>query len=42
MLLLAAQDEPLGAVRRQNVAVLFVDIVGFTRRMAEAMPTRLW
>jgi adenylate cyclase len=35
--ILAAQDEPLGAVRRQNVAVLFVDIVGFTR-MAEAMP----
>src|SRR5580700_6455923 len=35
--MLAAQDEPLGAVRRQDVAVLFVDIVGFTR-MAEAMP----
>jgi adenylate cyclase len=35
--MLAAQDEPLGAVRRQMVAVLFVDIVGFTR-MAEAMP----
>ena len=35
--MLAAQDEPLGAVRRQTVAVLFVDIVGFTR-MAEAMP----
>jgi adenylate cyclase len=35
--ILAAQDEPLGAVRRQAVAVLFVDIVGFTR-MAEAMP----
>jgi adenylate cyclase len=34
--LLAAQDEPLGAVRRQTVAVLFVDMVGFTR-MAEAM-----
>ena len=34
--MLAAQDEPLGAVRRQTVAVLFVDIVGFTR-MAEAM-----
>ena len=28
------RDEPLGAVRRQTVAVLFVDIVGFTR-MAE-------
>src|ERR1700738_135786 len=35
--MLAAQDEPLGAARRQTVAVLFVDIVGFTR-MAEAMP----
>ena len=34
--ILAAQDEPLGAVRRQNIAVLFCDIVGFTR-MAEAM-----
>jgi len=27
---LAGQDEPLGAVREQNVAVLFADIVGFT------------
>ena len=34
---LAICDEPLGPVRRQQVAVLFVDIVGFTR-MAEAMP----
>jgi adenylate cyclase len=34
--MLASQDEPLGAVRRQDVAVLFVDIVGFTR-MAESM-----
>jgi adenylate cyclase len=34
--LLAERDEPLGAVRRQDVAVLFVDIVGFTR-MAERM-----
>ena len=34
--MLAARDEPLGAVRRQNVAVLFCDIVGFTR-MAETM-----
>jgi adenylate cyclase len=34
--LLADRDEPLGAVRRQTVAVLFVDIVGFTR-MAEGM-----
>jgi len=35
--MLAAQDEPLGVVRRETVAVLFADIVGFTR-MAEAMP----
>jgi adenylate cyclase len=34
--LLAERDEPLGVVRRQNVAVLFADIVGFTR-MAERM-----
>jgi adenylate cyclase len=34
--MLAAQDEPLGAVRRETVAVLFADIVGFTR-MVEVM-----
>jgi adenylate cyclase len=34
--MLAERDDPLGAVRRQNVAVLFTDIVGFTR-MAETM-----
>jgi adenylate cyclase len=34
--LLAAQDEPLGTVRRETVAVMFADLVGFTR-MAEAM-----
>ena len=34
--MLAARDEPLGAVRRQTVAVLFADIVGFTS-MAEHM-----
>ena len=34
--ILAERDEPLGALRRQTVAVLFVDIVGFTR-MAERM-----
>jgi PAS domain S-box-containing protein len=28
---LAAKDEPLGAVRRQNLAILFADIKGFTR-----------
>jgi adenylate cyclase len=35
--MLADRDEPLGPVRRELVAVLFVDIVGFTR-MAEHMP----
>jgi adenylate cyclase len=34
--MLAEQDEPLGVVRRQTVAVLFADIVGFTR-MSQAM-----
>jgi len=34
--LLAERDEPLGAVRRQMVAALFCDIVGFTA-MAETM-----
>ena len=34
--LLAAQDEPLGAGRRETVAVLFADIVAFTH-MAELM-----
>jgi adenylate cyclase len=34
--MLADRDEPLGAVRRQTVGVLFADIVGFTS-MAEGM-----
>ena len=34
--ILAERDEPLGPMRRETVAVLFVDIVGFTR-MAERM-----
>jgi len=34
--MLADRDEPFGTVRRQTVAVLFVDIVGFTQ-MAESM-----
>jgi adenylate cyclase len=34
--LIAERDEPFGTVRRQTVAALFVDIVGFTQ-MAEAM-----
>jgi adenylate cyclase len=35
--ILAERDEPFGPVRRQDVAVLFVDIVGFTM-MSETMP----
>jgi adenylate cyclase len=35
--LLAVRDEALGAVRRQNIAVLFADIVGFTS-ISETMP----
>ena len=35
--ILADRDEPMGAVRRETVAVLFIDIVGFTT-MAETMP----
>ncbi len=34
--MLADRDQPFGAVRRQTMAVLFVDIVGFTQ-MAEGM-----
>ena len=34
---LARSAEPIGAVRQQAVAVLFVDIVGFTR-LCESMP----
>lgn len=34
---LAERDDPLGPVRRENVAVLFVDIVGFTS-ISEQMP----
>lgn len=34
---LAGQDQPLGAVRRQSVAVLFADIQGFTS-LSETLP----
>lgn len=35
---LAQSDQPLGDVRRQNVAVLFADIVGFTRLSEDKPP----
>lgn len=35
--ILADRDEPFGPIRRQSVAVLFADIVGFTT-LAERMP----
>jgi adenylate cyclase len=37
---LAERDEPFGPIRRQNVAVLFADIVGFTS-ISEVMPPEL-
>jgi adenylate cyclase len=37
---LAERDEPFGPIRRQNVAVLFADIVGFTT-ISEAMAPEL-
>jgi adenylate cyclase len=38
---LAGQDEPLGAVRAQNVAVLFADIVGFTTLSENEPPEKV-
>lgn len=35
---LSQNDEPLKQVRRQNIAVLFIDIVGFTRMAAALDP----
>ena len=37
---LAERDEPLGAVREQQVAVLFADIVGFTKMAEGSSPER--
>jgi adenylate cyclase len=36
--MLAGRDEPLGAVRRQTIAVLFADIVGFTSMAERTAP----
>ncbi len=38
---LADQDEPLGAVSKQNVAVLFADIVGFTAIAEKQLPEEI-
>ncbi len=38
---LAASDTPLGAVRRQNVAVLFANIVGFTGLSEQRSPEQV-
>lgn len=38
---LAASDTPLGAVRQQNVAVLFADIVGFTGMAQQRSPEQV-
>ena len=35
---MAERDQPLGAVRSQEVAVMFVDIVGFTRKAERQSP----
>jgi adenylate cyclase len=39
--LLAERDEPFGPVRRQNVVVMFADIVGFTAMSEEMPPERV-
>jgi adenylate cyclase len=39
--LLAERDEPFGPIRRQDVAVLFADIVGFTTISEEMPPERV-
>jgi adenylate cyclase len=39
--ILAERDEPFGPVRRQEVAVLFADIVGFTSLTEEMPPERV-
>lgn len=39
---LATQDEPLGPVRKQDIAVLFADIVGFTKYSEEHPPEEVF
>jgi len=39
--LLANRDVPLGPGRRQDVSVLFIDVVGFTRTAETALPEQL-
>ncbi|MEH6475884.1 MAG: adenylate/guanylate cyclase domain-containing protein [Sneathiella sp.] len=39
--ILAERDQPLGPVRRQNVAVLFIDIIGFTAMSEAMLPERV-
>jgi adenylate cyclase len=36
--ILADRDEPFGPIRRQNVAILFADIVGFTHMSERMLP----
>ena len=38
---ISRHDQPMGAVRREDVAVLFVDIVGFTRTSENEDPERV-
>ena len=38
---ISGHDQPMGAVRREDVAVLFVDIVGFTQRSENEDPERV-
>jgi adenylate cyclase len=39
---IANQDQPLGPVRKQNIGVLFADIVGFTKFSEEHPPERVF
>jgi PAS domain S-box-containing protein len=41
MTTLAEKDHPLGAVRKQNLAVLFADVVGFTKLSEDLEPEQV-